>query len=169
MCLIFIATQYRFDVIFKIDLYSNRIMYNTQMKSILYYQNFMIVKTHSSFSHNIIVRKKKERVGNEWKAYFDNILLEYEIGFMPIFNKKVFVEREAIYEIYTILLYSSLLCVLKIIIFLCITSFCRSFTTNTKRITFLILISFCRSTQKANSMLGVFLHNDVNQKDERNT
>ena len=138
------------------------------MKSILYIQTYIIVKIHSSFSHKIIVREKKERDGNERKAHFDNILLEYEIGFMPIFNQKVFVEREAIYEVYTILLYSSL-CVLKIIIFICKTSFCRSFTTNTKRITFLILISFCRSTQKANSMLGVFLHNDVNQKDERNT
>ena len=60
------------------------------MKSILYIQTYIIVKIHSSFSHKIIVRKKKERVRNERKAHFDNILLEYEIGFMPIFNQKSF-------------------------------------------------------------------------------
>ena len=100
-----------YDVIFKIDLYSNRIMYYTQMKSILYNQNFMIVKTHSSFSHNIIVRKKKERVGNEWKAYFDNILLEYEIGFMPIFNKKSFCwKRSNIWDLYNFALFIIIMC-----------------------------------------------------------
>ena len=60
------------------------------MKCILYIQTYMIEKIHSSFSHKIIVGEKKERVRNERKAHFGNILLEYEIGFMPIFNQKSF-------------------------------------------------------------------------------